>query len=117
MLAIARSLALVTVLGLSACAQDQAPAKDPAAAKPYPLDTCIVSDEKLGGDMGAPVVVVKDGQEFKLCCKDCVKDLDQDPKKFQDKLAAAQQKPDAAKPAAGAADHADHDHAGHEHAK
>ena len=112
--AIARTLTLATAVLVSACAADKpAEAKDAAAAKPYPLDYCIVSGDKLGGDMGEAITVVKDGQEFKLCCKDCIKDLDKDPKKFEDKLAAAQQKkPDAAKPpAAGADDHADHDHA------
>jgi hypothetical protein len=85
--AVARTVALIATLGLTAYAADQAPAKE-AAAKPYPLDYCIVSGDKLGEE-GKPVTVVKDGQEFKLCCKDCIKDLDKDPKKFEDKLAAA----------------------------
>lgn len=36
---------------LSAFAADQKPVEK---AKPYPLKTCVVSDEKLGGDMGDP---------------------------------------------------------------
>ena len=55
------------------------------AVKPYPLDTCIVSDKKLG-DMGAPVVFVYQGQEIKLCCKHCRKDFDKDPAKYLKKL-------------------------------
>jgi YHS domain-containing protein len=63
-------------------------------AKPYPLKTCIVSGEKLGGDMGDPYVFTYQGQEFKLCCKDCKKDFDKEPAKFTKKLAAAEKKTD-----------------------
>ena len=61
------------------------PKKEEGKAKPYKLDTCIVSDEKLG-EMGKPVVFVHDGQEIKLCCKDCRKDFDKDPAKYLKKL-------------------------------
>lgn len=53
--------------------------------KPYPLDTCIVSDEKLG-EMGKPVVFVYQGQEIKLCCKHCRKDFDKNPADYLKKL-------------------------------
>ena len=50
-----------------------------AAAKPvaYPLDTCIISGEKLGGDMGPAIVFdYQDAakginQEIKFCCPMC----------------------------------------------
>lgn len=58
-----------------------------AAAKPYPLEVCIVSDEKLGS-MGDPVVKVVDGQEVKFCCKSCLPDFEKEPAKFLTKLAA-----------------------------
>jgi hypothetical protein len=54
--------------------------------KPYPLDTCIVSDEKLGGEMGEPYVFTHEGQEIKLCCKPCQKDFKKDPAKYLKKL-------------------------------
>lgn len=54
--------------------------------KPYPLSTCIVSGEKLG-EMGKPVVIIKDGQEVKLCCKNCIKDFNKEPKKFLKEIA------------------------------
>ena len=54
-------------------------------AKPYPLETCIVSDEKLGG-MGKPVVFEYQGQEIKLCCKACRKKFDADPATLLKKL-------------------------------
>ena len=57
--------------------------------KPYLLDTCLVSDEKLGS-MGKPYVVVHEGQEIKLCCKGCEKDFKKEPAKYLKKLEAAQ---------------------------
>lgn len=59
--------------------------KDQGKPKPYPLKTCVVSDEELGS-MGKPVVFVHEGQEIKLCCKNCRKDFDKDPAKFLEKL-------------------------------
>ncbi len=73
--------------------------------KPYPLDVCIVSGEKLGS-MGDPVVMVHEGQEVKFCCDGCTGDFKKDPAKFLAKLTAG--KADH--------DHAGHDHAGHDHA-
>ena len=56
-------------------------------AKPYPLDTCIVSGEKLGGDPDMkPYSFVHEGQEIKLCCKSCKKKFDKDPASYLKKL-------------------------------
>ena len=52
-----------------------------AKAKPYPLEKCIVSDEKIG-EMGKPVVLTYEGQEMKFCCKDCVKKFNNEPAKY-----------------------------------
>ena len=57
-----------------------------ADVKPYPLTTCIVSGEKLGG-MGKPYVFEKNGQEIKFCCKNCLKDFNKDPEKFLKEIA------------------------------
>lgn len=46
-------------------------------AKPYTLDTCATSGEKLG-EMGEPVVKEYKGQEIKFCCKGCVKKFEKD---------------------------------------
>jgi hypothetical protein len=54
--------------------------------KPYPLQTCIVSDEKIG-EHGKPYVFTHEGQELKLCCKPCLKDFKKDPAKYLKKLA------------------------------
>ena len=56
------------------------------AAKPYPLEVCIVGGEKLGS-MGKPFVFVHQGQEIKLCCDGCKSDFDKEPAKFLAKLA------------------------------
>jgi hypothetical protein len=71
---------------------EKEPAKKVAKGKPYPLKTCVVSDEKLGGDMGEPYVFTYQGQEIKMCCKDCKKDFDKNPAKFMKKLEAAEKK-------------------------
>ncbi len=60
-------------------------------ARPYPLEKCIVSGEKLG-EMGKPVTLTYKGQEMKFCCKDCVKDFKKDPEKFLKKLADEEKK-------------------------
>jgi len=66
-------------------------AAEPAAkAKPFPesIKTCLVSGEKLG-EMGEPYVFVYEGQEVKLCCKDCLKKFDKEPAKYLAKINAA----------------------------
>jgi YHS domain-containing protein len=65
-------------------------------AKPYPLKTCIVTDEKLG-EMGEAYVFVYEGQEFKLCCKSCLKDFKKSPAKYVKKLQEAEAKAKAKK--------------------
>ena len=77
------------VFPLAGRAGDSKPAKDT-----YPLTTCVVSGEKLGGDMGAPVIFIyKDpkikndpGREVRFCCPDCVKDFKKDPAKYLKKI-------------------------------
>jgi hypothetical protein len=74
---------------LAGNADDAKTAKDT-----YPLTTCVVSDEKLGGDMGAPYIFIyKDpkvkndpGREVRLCCTNCLKDFNKDPAKYLKKI-------------------------------
>jgi hypothetical protein len=74
---------------------DDHAAFDLAKAKAsYPLETCVVSGEKLGGDMGGPVDFVYQvaGQPDRLvrfCCKGCLKDFKKDPATFLKKIDAA----------------------------
>src|SRR5579862_7291029 len=60
--------------------------------KPYPLTKCVVSDEKLGGDMGEPYVFKYKGREVRLCCKDCLKDFNKNPAKYVKKIEEAEAK-------------------------
>jgi hypothetical protein len=57
----------------------------------YPLDTCVVSGEKLEGDMGGPIDYIhkeagKPDRLVRFCCKSCVKDFKKDPAKYLKKI-------------------------------
>jgi len=83
------SLAAVLALG-SVVIVSQAADKKP---KPYPLDTCVVADEKLGADPSMkPYAFVHEGREVKLCCKSCLKDFKKEPAKYIAKIEAAEKK-------------------------
>ena len=68
---------------------------------PYPLQTCIISGDKLGGDMGAPIVFVysnKDvNQEIKFCCPMCKPKFLAAPDKYMKIIKDAEAKAKAAK--------------------
>ncbi len=55
----------------------------------YPLNTCIISGDKLGGDAGAPVDIIYKNRLIRFCCDDCPKDFKKDPDKTIAKLNAA----------------------------
>jgi len=61
------------------------PEEKKEAVKPYKLDTCIVSDEKLRG-MGDAFVFTHEGEEIKLCGKKCKPKFDKDPATYLKKL-------------------------------
>jgi YHS domain-containing protein len=69
----------------TACATHDHSSHAAADAKPYPLKTCMVTDEDLDSDAYS---FVYKGQEIKLCCKPCKEDFDKDPAKYLKKLAA-----------------------------
>ncbi len=87
------TLLLLSPLAFVSCNKETAEvtsetaATSEAAVKPYPLDVCIVSGEKLGS-MGDPIVINHDGQEIKFCCDSCPPKFDKDPAKFLGKLEA-----------------------------
>jgi hypothetical protein len=59
------------------------------AQKPiYPLDTCVVSGEKLGG-MGDPVNFVDGTRLVRFCCDGCVAGYKKDPAAYMAKVDAA----------------------------
>ena len=78
---ISLALALSSVVAFSLNAEEKKADKP----KPYTLDKCVVSDEKLG-EMGKPYVFVQDGREVKLCCESCKKDFKKDPAKYMKKI-------------------------------
>ncbi len=82
----------------------------------YPLTTCMVSGDKLGGDMGKPVDLVVGNRLVRFCCADCQKDFNKAPVKFLKMIDDAAQKKAAATkqgPSDGAAK--SRDHGGHQH--
>ena len=65
---------------------------------PYPLDHCVVSGEKFGGDMGPPVVFIYQdkakgiNQEIKFCCPMCKPQFLKDPDKYMKIIREAEAK-------------------------
>jgi hypothetical protein len=89
------SILALSIIGGSvvALAADKKPA-DKANEKitPYTLKVCVVSGDKLGGDMGKPYVFTNDTREIKLCCKSCLKDFKKEPAKYVKKIEEAEAK-------------------------
>lgn len=56
---------------------------------PYPLNTCAVTGEKLGGGMGQPYVFTHQGREIKFCCQGCLKTFHGQPVEDIKKLEAS----------------------------
>jgi hypothetical protein len=56
-----------------------------APVTPYPLKTCIVTDNDLGS-MGDEQRTVYEGREIKFCCKPCEKRFLKKPAKYLEKL-------------------------------
>jgi YHS domain-containing protein len=71
-----------------------------AQLKDYPLKTCPVSNEELGGEMGEARNKVIAGRLIRLCCNDCKKDVERDPAKYIAMVDGAR-KSEKDKPAAG----------------
>ncbi|HEX7260313.1 MAG TPA: hypothetical protein VF258_00700, partial [Luteolibacter sp.] len=61
----------LAALTLVSCNPKKSETTAQSAAKPYLLDTCLVSGEKLG-EMGKPYEIVHQGQQLKFCCKSCL---------------------------------------------
>ncbi len=70
-----KKLLLALTLGIFALAATSQAADQ---VKPYALDYCVYSKDKLG-EMGKPLSEVYEGQEIKFCCKDCKTSFDKDP--------------------------------------
>ena len=65
---------------------------------PYPLDTCLISGDKLGGDMGPAIEFIYQNetnginQEIKFCCPMCEPTFLGDPDKYMKIIKAAEAK-------------------------
>jgi hypothetical protein len=94
-------IAALTSVSIAAMvlAQNATPAKPGPTTRPYPLDTCFMSGEKLGS-MGDPDVITYQGREIKFCCSNCEADFRKDPEKYLKKLDEAIAKSATSKPAA-----------------
>ena len=60
----------------------------------YPTNICVVSNGKLAGDMGLPqdYIYREEGKPDRLgrfCCKDCLKDFNEDSAKYLGLIDAA----------------------------
>ena len=56
--------------------------------KSYPLTTCVVSHDGLGG-MGETVDALYEGRLIRFCCKGCVKSFNKNSDKYLKELDAA----------------------------
>jgi len=66
--------------------EDKAKAAD--LAKSYPLTTCVVSHDGLGG-MGETVDALYEGRLIRFCCKGCVKSFNKNPEKYLKEIDSA----------------------------
>lgn len=85
-------LVLVTLLATVGFATDapntpetKPAAPAPTAPKPYPLKTCIVSDNDLDS-MGEQTSIVYEGRVIKFCCQPCVAKFRKNPAKYLPKI-------------------------------
>jgi YHS domain-containing protein len=89
-LVVSSALLVTAALGFVGCSSSghdhSSHSHGTAAAKPYPLTKCLVTDE--GFNHGKPYTFVHQGQEIKLCCEDCLADFKKEPSKYLSKLAA-----------------------------
>jgi hypothetical protein len=78
---------LLLGLLLSGCGSPRAGSSDASAVsvRPYPLDTCLVTENALGS-MGDPIVMVHAGQEVKFCCAPCVEEFKANPEEYLARL-------------------------------
>ncbi|MEM1209820.1 MAG: hypothetical protein AAGI54_11185 [Planctomycetota bacterium] len=76
----------------------------------YPLDTCVVSGEKLGL-MGEIITIEVQGRDMLLCCAGCESMVRAEPAKYLAMLDAASTGRPTTAPRAGHNHDHDHDHA------
>jgi hypothetical protein len=85
-LAVLAGATSILFVGCASDGNDHADHSHRAATKPYPLTKCLVTDDAF--EHGKPYTFVHEGQEIKLCCKDCLADFKKAPSKYLSKLNA-----------------------------
>lgn len=88
---IATAIVAALTLAATAATAQAAEKKVKLKVKPYPMDTCIVSEEKLGS-MGEPVVFTEGDQEIAICCSSCKKEFAKNKAASLEKIQAAAKK-------------------------
>lgn len=78
------SVLAAMALGLTSCATPSS-GSSTSGVKPYPLKTCIVTDNDLGS-MGDETRIVHEGREIKFCCAPCESKFLKNPAKYLSKL-------------------------------
>ena len=63
-------------------------AKAAELAKSYPLTTCVVSHDEVGGTSDT-VDALYDGRLIRFCCKGCVKSFNKNPEKYLKEIDSA----------------------------
>ncbi len=81
-----RSIGVFTLVLVAIFTSMQAAEEGPV--KPYPFPDCIISEEKLGS-LGKPIALIYEGQEIKVCCRDCKKTFEKNPIKAMAKFEVA----------------------------
>lgn len=84
-----KNLLIIALVALGASSSFATDKKDEKKKDSYPLDTCVVSGEKLEG-MGKSHSIKYKGQEVRFCCKPCEKDFNKEPEKYLQKIKDAQ---------------------------
>jgi len=102
LLALAAALLLAAPAAFAQDGAAKSGAADQAKAA-YPLTTCVVSGDKLVGDMGGPVDYIyqekgKPDRLVRFCCKDCIKEFEKEPAKYLKKIDEAAAAASSAKP-------------------
>lgn len=81
---ITAALVLVAAIFTGCSTTEDHSSHNASGVKPYPLKTCIVTDEAF--DHGKPYTFVYKGQEIKMCCDGCRNDFDKEPETYLKKL-------------------------------
>ena len=84
---LAISLSACVTTSTSSATPEPGPATNQPSPRtiPYPLDTCIVTDNELGS-MGDPITSFHGNREVKFCCRPCVRKFDANPDRYLAKL-------------------------------